>query len=80
MSIEGEELVCIIEDSGIGIPEHELPFIFDSYFRASNSSVLNSHGIGLAICKEIITQLQGKIFADSNDTGSRFYFTLPIHH
>lgn len=80
MSIEDEELVCIIEDSGIGIPEHELPFIFDSYFRASNSSVLNSHGIGLAICKEIITQHHGKIFADSHDTGSRFYFTLPIQH
>ncbi|WP_274307883.1 ATP-binding protein [Solibacillus daqui] len=80
MSIEEEELVCIIEDSGIGIPEHELPFIFDSYFRASNSNILNSHGIGLAICKEIISQHNGKIYADSNDMGSRFYFTMPIQH
>lgn len=78
MSVEDGELICIVEDSGIGIPEHELPFIFDSYFRASNSNVLNSHGIGLAICKEIITQHHGKIYADSTETGSRFYFTLPI--
>ncbi|MER1959001.1 MAG: ATP-binding protein [Solibacillus sp.] len=78
MYVEDGELICIVEDSGIGIPEHELPFVFDSYFRASNSHVLNSHGIGLAICKEIITQHQGKIYVDSKETGSRFYFTLPI--
>ncbi|WP_408641621.1 sensor histidine kinase [Solibacillus palustris] len=80
MSIEEEELVYIIEDSGIGNPKHELSFIFDSYFRASNSNILNSHGIGLAICKEIITQNNGKIYTDSNDMGSRFYFTMPIQH
>ena len=78
MYVEDAELICIVEDSGIGIPENELPFIFDSYFRASNSQVLNSHGIGLAICKEIVSQHQGKIYAESNESGSRFYFTLPL--
>ncbi|MGN7477507.1 ATP-binding protein [Solibacillus silvestris] len=79
--VEADELICMIEDSGIGIPANELPFIFDSYFRASNTNALNSHGIGLAICKEIITQHHGKIFANSiKDTGSQFYFTLPLEN
>ncbi|MGE7021234.1 ATP-binding protein [Solibacillus cecembensis] len=79
MSIEEDTLFCVVEDSGSGILSSELPFIFDSYYRASNSNKLNSHGIGLAICKEIITQHGGKIFADSiPNHGSRFYFTLPI--
>ncbi|AWE08496.1 hypothetical protein DCE79_14455 [Lysinibacillus sp. 2017] len=81
MAIEEGEFVCIVEDSGIGIPNQDLPFIFDSYYRASNANVLNSHGIGLAICKEIITQHQGKIFVDSlKEQGSRFFFTLPLKH
>ncbi|MEG0470865.1 MAG: AAA family ATPase, partial [Solibacillus sp.] len=79
MSIEDDALFCVVEDNGSGILSSELPFIFDSHYRASNSNKLNSHGIGLAICKEIITQHGGKIFADSiHNHGSRFYFTLPI--
>lgn len=79
MHLESNELICIVEDSGIGIPSSELPFIFDSYYRASNSNTSNSHGIGLAICKEIITQHRGKVFAESIlNQGSKFYFTLPL--
>ena len=74
-----DELICLVEDSGIGIPEQEIQFIFDSYYSASNIKKSDSHGIGLAICKKIIEQHHGKIFVESiEQQGSRFSFTLPL--
>lgn len=74
-----EQLVCSIKDSGIGIPASDIPFVFDSYYRASNSNVKNSHGIGLAICKQIISQHHGEIGVTSSEqSGSTFTFTLPL--
>lgn len=74
-----EDLICVVEDSGIGIPEQEIQFIFDSYYSASNIKNSDSHGIGLAICKKIIEQHHGKIFVESiEQQGSRFSFKLPL--
>ncbi len=74
-----DDLVCLVEDSGIGIPEKEIQFIFDSYYSASNIKKSDSHGIGLAICKKIIEQHHGRISVESiEQQGSRFSFTLPL--
>ena len=79
MFVEDEHLICSIEDSGIGIPDEDLAFIFDNYYRASNSNLENSNGIGLAICKKIMAQHNGDIFAESTENkGSRFHFILPL--
>ena len=79
MFVEEEHLICSIEDSGIGIPEEDLAFIFDNYYRASNSHLENSNGIGLAICKKIMAQHNGDLFAESTENkGSRFNFILPL--
>lgn len=68
-----------IEDSGPGIPENELPHIFDRYWqgkRVGKSSV----GLGLAIAKGIIDAHGGRIWVDNRKSGSgaRFHFTLPL--
>lgn len=74
-----EHFICSIKDSGIGIPTKDIPFIFDSYYRASNSNIKNSHGLGLAICQQIISQHQGEISVTSTEhSGSTFIFTLPL--
>ncbi|WP_431029127.1 ATP-binding protein [Lysinibacillus sp. LZ02] len=79
MWTENGELYCSIEDSGMGIPEKDIQFIFDSYYSASNSQNVDSNGIGLAICKRIIEQHGGRIFVESvEQQGSRFCFTLPL--
>ena len=79
MFVEEDHLICSIEDSGIGIPEEDLAFIFDNYYRASNSQLENSNGIGLAICKKIMAQHNGAIFAESTENkGSHFHFMLPL--
>lgn len=68
-----------IRDSGVGIPEAELGFIFDPHFRASNS-VQGSHsnsGLGLAISKRIL-ELHGSAIEVSSqlNKGTSFRFNL----
>lgn len=79
MYVEDTHLICSISDSGIGIPQSDIPFIFDSYYRASNVDKVDSHGIGLAICKQIVEQHNGEIYVESIEgEGSIFSFTLPL--
>jgi signal transduction histidine kinase len=53
-----------VEDNGIGISEKSLPKIFDMFYRATSS--VAGTGLGLYICKEMITKLGGTITIDSN--------------
>lgn len=79
MHVEDKHLICSIADSGVGIAERDLPFIFDSYYRATHIHASDSHGIGLAICKQIVHQHNGEIFVESiENEGSIFSFTLPL--
>ncbi len=74
----GNEILVAVEDSGIGVPEAELPYIFDAFYRAGNSK---GSGLGLAIAKSIIEGHGGRIWAESIPAkGSTFSFTLPKQH
>lgn len=76
---EGE--VCfVVEDQGRGIPPEKLEHIFDKFQQgdASDSRALGGTGLGLALCRSIVEQLGGRIWAESTlGKGSRFLFTLP---
>lgn len=72
--------VLIVEDNGIGIPEKDLPFIFERFYRAdeSRSRSTGGSGIGLTITKALVTAHGGTIIAKSSDgQGTRFTVTLP---
>ena len=79
-----KERPCIqidVSDTGVGIPEQELPFIFDKYKQLLTGKVseLKASGLGLAICKTIVEAHRGKIWAESQvGNGSRFSVTLPL--
>lgn len=74
---KGVFIEVAIEDTGIGIDPDISDKIFERYFTDMNHPT--SHGLGLAICKEIIEIHNGTIGVKSNPgTGSTFYFTLPI--
>lgn len=69
-----------VEDTGIGIPEEEIPKIFniDSKFRRKGTEGEPSSGLGLLLCKEFIEKHGGKIWVESEiNKGSKFIFTLP---
>jgi signal transduction histidine kinase len=59
------EIVMIFKDQGIGIPESELPFIFDPFFRASNTAAYDGYGIGLPLTQNIIKIHKGELIINS---------------
>lgn len=77
--IGGREVTIKVSDSGIGIPTERLPMIFDRFYQAEHSSNRNFEGtgIGLALVKELVNALQGKIKVTSR-VGQGTIFTVSI--
>lgn len=70
-----------IKDTGIGIPEDDLPLIFDRFYRVekSRSRQMGGTGLGLAIVKELVHLLGGSIKVESQrGIGTEFIISLPI--
>lgn len=69
-----------VSDTGIGIPEEELPLVFERFYRTdkSRSRKLGGAGIGLTIVKSIVTAHEGTVTAESQaDGGSCFTVCIP---
>jgi signal transduction histidine kinase/HAMP domain-containing protein len=76
-----ERVLISVEDDGVGIPEGELPHVFER-FRQVDGSPTRRHpglGIGLALTRSLVELHGGKVWAESVvGHGSRFTFALPI--
>ncbi|MBW1996506.1 MAG: hybrid sensor histidine kinase/response regulator [Deltaproteobacteria bacterium] len=77
----GEYLELIVEDTGIGIPEEEIPKIFDKFYRVKHPKTrrVMGTGLGLAIVKGIVEAHQGTISVESTPgKGTTFRILLPL--
>jgi len=77
-----DRAVVEVTDTGIGIPEKELPRLFTEFFRASNAKKQHvaGTGLGLVISRKMITSHGGTIEVESEfGKGSTFTVTLPLH-
>jgi signal transduction histidine kinase/DNA-binding response OmpR family regulator len=77
--------ICIkVSDTGIGIPSNELPYLFNRFYKVSNSKQTSEYdgtGIGLALSKELIQLHNGQIDVYSNENkGTTFFVTIPQFH
>lgn len=78
ISFEEEENCKLItlSNSGCTLSEDELPHLFDSFYRGSNSEKQEGSGLGLYICKQLMHKMDGEIFAQIKD--HEFRITLVI--
>ncbi len=76
---EGILLNFVVKDTGIGIPEHKLPFVFDSFTQVSNETTrrFGGTGLGLTITKQLVELQGGSIQVESKEgRGSVFSINL----
>ncbi|MCD8502551.1 MAG: HAMP domain-containing histidine kinase [Bacillaceae bacterium] len=77
---ESTEVIFAIKDSGIGIAEKDLPYIWERFYRVDKSRTSSSggSGLGLAIVKEIVEIHGGSVSVTSKlNTGTTFYIRIP---
>ena len=68
--------ILTVEDNGYGIPEYDLPMLFDPFYRSeSTSEKAEGTGLGLSVTKEIVEQHGGRITVDSRE-GKGTLFTV----
>ncbi len=75
---EGASVRVIVEDEGAGLPAGDPQQLFEKFQRGSGEGVISGAGLGLAICRAIVTAHGGEILARRRDGGgARLEFTLP---
>lgn len=76
---DNQMIRCCVRDNGVGISTEQLHHLFDLYTRGSNTRHSTGLGLGLYMCRQIITAHGGEIgITPSLERGATFWFTLPI--
>lgn len=74
-----KNVIIIIEDKGIGIPVNEIAYIYEPFFRASNTGKFNGYGIGLPLSRNIIRMHNGTLDVTSEENkGTKIKISLPL--
>lgn len=74
---EDENIVLHFRDYGKGIPDENMPFIFDKFYRGNNCGSEQGSGLGLYIVKYITQKMGGKVVLQNHDRGLEVKIILP---
>ncbi|MBJ6748692.1 DUF4118 domain-containing protein [Geomonas sp. Red421] len=78
-SVAGERLVLGVSDRGAGVPEADLPRIFEKFYRTPVPEVVGGTGLGLSICRGIVEAHGGAIRAENREgKGLRIVVEVPL--
>ena len=64
---EGDCRILTVRNENCSLPKEELPHIFDSFWRGSNSGKIQGSGLGLYICRQLAMAMGGELFAEIKD-------------
>src|SRR5262249_16445603 len=81
LSVEGTEAVCAVADAGMGMNESTRAQLFERFHRAEAARTRHIRGLGLGlfICREIVTRHGGRIWVETTEgKGSTFYVAVPL--
>ncbi|HBC41540.1 MAG TPA: hybrid sensor histidine kinase/response regulator [Pseudanabaena sp.] len=79
--VDQEQVIFIVSDHGIGIPEEDLSHLFSTFHRGKNVGILPGTGLGLSIVKNCVDTLNGLISVKSQlNIGTEFRVTLPMYN
>ncbi|RYF87129.1 MAG: ATP-binding protein [Chitinophagaceae bacterium] len=73
-SLTEDHVMISVQDNGEGIPDHVRPKIFTPNFTTKTSGT----GLGLAMCKRIVEQMNGEIWFETSTQGTSFFVRLPL--
>jgi C4-dicarboxylate-specific signal transduction histidine kinase len=75
-ALAGGEGICVsVADRGVGVAPDKLEKVFEPFFTTK----VQGMGLGLSVCRTIITAHGGKLWAANNpERGATFFFTLPV--
>ncbi|AGA78865.1 sensor histidine kinase [Echinicola vietnamensis] len=78
LGVSDGKVIIIVKDEGIGIPDSEMKYIYDPYFRASNTKNHEGYGIGLPLARNIVRMHRGELVVNSTENeGTTVQITLP---
>lgn len=80
LSHDGQNLIAVVQDTGVGVPAERLSYIFDRFVQADASTTrkYGGSGLGLAICRELAQRMGGSIDVRSVEgEGSTFTLAIP---
>ena len=77
---KGDDVLVKITDKGIGIPESDIPYLFNTFYRAKNTDGIPGKGLGLMIVKTFIERNNGEVSIESfHNKGTTATIRLPLY-
>lgn len=64
---EENDVLVAVRNSGCTLDKSDLPHIFESFWRGSNTEHISGSGLGLYICRQLMLKMNGEIFAETDD-------------
>ena len=76
---DDEKVILHVKDTGIGIEEADLPYVFDRFYKVDKAHTGKGSGLGLSIAKELLKRMDEEIWVESEKgVGTEFSFTIHL--